>query len=88
MKKLILLATLILASTGCRSYYYARTEPNGVRHEVWIQSFGTDAGLSRLRIDSPVASVELEGYSQQVNTEMVESITAGVVEGIGKIIVP
>lgn len=82
------LATFLLVTTGCHSVHYSHTSPDGERYEVWIQSFILDSALNKLTIDTPIAKVNLEGYSHEVNTETINAITAGVVEGIGKTFLP
>ena len=90
MKKfgLILLSVFFL-TTGCRSYYYKRVEPDGTVHKVWIQSCFGDMSLSKLQflVDTN-AVISVEGYAQDISEESVKAITEGVVEGVGKLVVP
>lgn len=79
---------LIFLSTGCRSYYYVRTDPGGSRHEIWINTLLSDAKLQCLKVESPAGTLSLEGYSQEVNDEAVKAITEGVTAAILKGIAP
>lgn len=89
MLKAILLAA-VLATTGCRSYYYVKTDPmTGAKQELWIQTLLSDASLAGLDLMVGTNSVlHVEGYTQQVNEEAIKAIVEGVVTGVGKAIVP
>jgi hypothetical protein len=92
MKKIFLLLAVV-ALTGCRSYYYQRTDVYGTKHELWIQTLLSDASLAELELRQGTnMSLNVKGYSQEVNSDAVKAITEGVVKGIieggGKIVRP
>jgi hypothetical protein len=82
MKKILLLLAVV-ALTGCRSYYYQRTDHYGTKHELWIQTLLSDASLAELELRQGTnMSLNVKGYSQEVNSDAVKAITEGVVEGV------
>lgn len=80
---LLVLCFLLPVLLGCRSYYYQRTDAYGTKHELWIQTLLSDASLAELELRQGTnMSLNVKGYSQEVNSDAVKAITEGVVEGV------
>jgi hypothetical protein len=82
-RSLLLLYCLCLL--GCRTYHYERIDKDGTYHGLTVRVLLSDAKLAGLELQVETNVVlKVTGYTQDTDEKALQSIAAGVAEGVTK----